>query len=395
MREISLGIVGLGRFAQLHLQCLQQLPGVRIAAVCDVNSALAARIGEELGCPAYTDPLAMIASQRLDALDILTPEFSHYEPVMAGLAAGCHIFVEKPLDIDSARAKDMIAQAAAMGLLLMVGQVARFDVRFIQVRQAIAEGRIGKPRCLHFRRSDRREYFHLYKRSHPIFILGIHDIDQLVWNFNALPVEIYAKSSASAIGEDAVSAMLTYADGMTAIIESNWLTADGWPANQQQSCHVWGEQGSLQLQFPDAAIGITTDAKHYYESAYMLNNVHDRLEGPLYAELAHFAECVRSGCTDSPIIPARDSLMVVQIAEAIVESCRTGKAVAWHEMQGAYDAHGSHSVHGSHDAHGSHNAHGSHDTQGSHDKHGSPDAPDAPDAHDAHDAHGAYGAPGR
>lgn len=329
IREISLGIVGLGRFAQLHLQCLRQLPGVRIAAVCDVHPEIADRIGGELGCPSYSNPMEMIGNERLDALDILTPEFAHYESVMAGLAAGCHIFVEKPLDTDSARAREMIAQAAAMNRLLMVGHVARFDVRFIQIRQAIAEGRIGKPRCVHLRRSDRREYFHLYKRSHPIFILGIHDIDQLVWNFNVLPVEVYAKSSSSAIGEDTVSAMLTYADGMTAIIESNWLTADGWPANQQHSCHIWGDAGSLQLQFPDAAIGITTDARHYYESAYMLNNIHGRLEGPLYAELAHFVECVRTGCTDSPIIPASDPLKVVQIAEAIVESCRTGNAVSF------------------------------------------------------------------
>lgn len=294
MGEIRLGIVGLGRFARLHIECLRQIPSVNIVAVCDIRSDAAAAVALELGCSAHTDVQEMLRSEQLDALDVLTPEDHHFEAVMAGLAAGCHVFVEKPLAGDLTQAERMVDFAAAQERLFMVGHVTRFDPRYLRMKQTIESGEIGRIRSIYTRRSDKREYFGLYKRSPVVLILGVHDIDQILWYKNELPVEVYAKRSFSAEGEDMVCAMLTFQDGTVAMMDSNWLAPRHWPAPQDQFTQVMGDAGVLRMQHPDQAFSLVSDTAYDHPYLFTTTDTHGRVGGPLMSELTHFAECVRA-----------------------------------------------------------------------------------------------------
>lgn len=328
MKEIKLGIVGLGRFAQLHLQCYRQIPGVRVVGVCDVRAEAVAQMAAELGCSGYASPLDMLrGDERPDALVVLTPEPHHYDAVMAGIEAGCAVFVEKPLATDPDEAERMVAAAEQRGTLLTVGHVTRFDPRYLQMKQAIDSDAIGRVRSIYARRSDGREYFHIYKRTPSIYTLGIHDIDQILWYLRELPAEVYAKSTSSAEGEDMTWAMLSFPSGAMAVIESNWMTPKAWPAPQDQATHIMGDRGVLDMRNPDGAFSICTEERYEFPYMYSLRDVHGKLEGALLTELAHFVDCVREGVADSPVAPARDALRVVRVADAIVRSCREQAAV--------------------------------------------------------------------
>ncbi|MFD0713542.1 Gfo/Idh/MocA family protein [Paenibacillus sp. GCM10027626] len=322
---IRIGIVGLGRFAQLHIACLQQMPGVQIVAVCDIDRERVETCKRELSCSGYTNVEAMLKGEQLDALDVLTPEQHHYAAVMAGLQAGCHVFVEKPLDSGLEQAEQMVQAAAACGRLLMVGHVTRFDPRHMEMKRAIERGEIGKIRSIYARRSDRREYFGLYKRSPVVMILGVHDIDQILWVMNELPVEVYARSSSSAEGEDMVCAMLIFRDGAVAMIDCNWLTPAGWPAAQDQFTQIMGDAGALRMQTPDS-VSICTETRHDHPFLYAVRNVYDRMEGPLVSELSHFIDCVRTG-EPSAILRPEDALNVIRVAAAIIRSCDEGRPI--------------------------------------------------------------------
>ncbi|SDD24379.1 Predicted dehydrogenase [Paenibacillus sp. UNCCL117] len=330
MKTIRLGMVGLGRFAQLHLACLRQLPMVEIAAVCDVRREAADALAAQLGCRGYSDVRDMIGEEALDALDVLTPEAFHCEAAMAALNAGVHVFVEKPLAVDLAEAERMTAAAAARGKLLMTGHLTRFDPRYVGMRQAIERGEIGRVRSFYARRSDKREFFGLYKRTSPIHILGAHDIDQLLWYTGEMPIEVYARSSSSEEGVDQVCAMLALPGGATAILDANWLAPKAWPAPQDQYTQVAGDRGVLVMRHPDHSLGICTEEKSEIPYLYANRDLYGTLEGPLMSELRHFVDCVRDS-RPSAILRPEDALGVVRVAEAIARSCELGRAVRLEE----------------------------------------------------------------
>ncbi|GGD56427.1 Gfo/Idh/MocA family protein [Paenibacillus nasutitermitis] len=327
MGRIRLGIVGLGRFAKLHIECLKQIPFINIAAVCDIHGETAQVFGDELGCGSYTDVQEMLRAESLDALDVLTPEDSHYEAVMAGLEAGCDVFVEKPLASDLAQAEKMIGVAAERGRLLMVGHVLRFDHRYLQMKMSVERGDIGRVRSIYARRSDKREYFGLYKRSPVVLNLGVHDIDQILWIKNELPIEVYAKSSCSPEGEDMICAMMTFADGTVAMTDSNWLTPRQWPAPQDQYMQIVGDDGVLRVQSPDAAFSLCSEQLYEVPYLYTSREIYGRIEGPLMSELAHFAACVRDSAS-SAILRPEDALNVIRVTTAILRSCERGQPVS-------------------------------------------------------------------
>lgn len=326
MAEIRLGIVGLGRFAKLHIECLQQIPSVNIVAICDIRSEQVEAMAQELKCNGYTDIQEMLRCEALDALDVLTPESYHYEAVMTGLEAGCHVFVEKPLECDLTLAEQMIRFATEQGKLLMVGHVTRFDPRYINMKQSIERGDIGRIRSIYARRSDKREYFGLYKRTPVVFILGVHDIDQILWYKNELPVEVYAKRSSSAEGEDMVCAMLTFQDGSVAMMDSNWLAPKCWPAPQDQFTQIMGDKGLLRMQNPDQAFSVCSDELYDFPYMYANRNINGKLEGALLSELSHFADCILTS-KPSTILRPEDALNVIRVATAINRSSEQGVPV--------------------------------------------------------------------
>jgi len=91
-------LIGAGRIARQHLTCLQGLPGVTVAAVCDRSPAAAESAAERHGVRAwFTDHHKMLAEIRPDIVHITTPASSHYQLALDCLQAGAHVIVEKPI----------------------------------------------------------------------------------------------------------------------------------------------------------------------------------------------------------------------------------------------------------------------------------------------------------
>jgi len=90
-------LIGAGQIARQHLACLQTLPGVELAAVCDLSPATAEAAAERYGVSAwFTDHHAMLDRARPDVVHITTPPTSHFRLALDALDAGAHVIVEKP-----------------------------------------------------------------------------------------------------------------------------------------------------------------------------------------------------------------------------------------------------------------------------------------------------------
>ena len=113
-----------------------------LAAICDLDAERAQRVADGVGgVPVTTSLDEVLANPLIDAIAIATPARTHHPIVMAALAAGKHVIVEKPLADDQVRGAEMVSEARARGLVLMADHTYCYTPAVLKIRELIAEGR--------------------------------------------------------------------------------------------------------------------------------------------------------------------------------------------------------------------------------------------------------------
>jgi predicted dehydrogenase len=128
-RPIRLGYVGAGFIAQsIHLPNFAALPGCRLLALAEVRRDLGERVAARHGIPRlYPDHHALAADSEVDAIAVSAPYALQGEIARDCLAAGKHVFIEKPLAVSLAQAERILAAGAAGRARLMVAMMKRYD----------------------------------------------------------------------------------------------------------------------------------------------------------------------------------------------------------------------------------------------------------------------------
>ncbi|MCX7890402.1 MAG: Gfo/Idh/MocA family oxidoreductase [Rhodobacteraceae bacterium] len=126
---LGVGILGCGPIAQFaHLESVQKGRNVRLAAVCDRDEGLATRFGSFYGAArVYTDYDAMLADDSVEAVVIATSDAFHVPASRRALAAGKHVFCEKPVGLSVEEVEALRADVRASGRVLQIGHMLRFD----------------------------------------------------------------------------------------------------------------------------------------------------------------------------------------------------------------------------------------------------------------------------
>jgi predicted dehydrogenase len=94
---VKAALIGAGQIARQHLSCLATLPGIELAAVCDLSPATAEAAAERYGIQTwFTDHRAMLEKARPDVVHVTTPPTSHFRLATDSFDAGAHVIVEKP-----------------------------------------------------------------------------------------------------------------------------------------------------------------------------------------------------------------------------------------------------------------------------------------------------------
>lgn len=336
MAAVRLGMIGLGRFAAAHARIWSQLKDVEVVAMCDRNPAAfdAFRpLFPDARC--YADWKDMIEKESLDAVDVLTPEHLHVDPVLCALAAGLHVFVEKPLASTPDEAKRLVQAAEEHGRVLTVGHVLRFDARYAEAKARITRGDAGNIRSIYAKRNNGKKYFNLYNRISPVFILGIHDIDMMHWLMDDDVAEVTAvRSSSGHETEDLIWSMLKFKRGGIGILENNWLLPDGAASFMDVRTEITGDDGSVIVRDPERGLEFIGGTAAEHPSFLTGYEVHGKAGGPLADELAHFADCVKTG-RPSDILRPIDAWKAVRVAWAVRESALQGRPIRLHEEDGA------------------------------------------------------------
>ena len=143
-----IGIVGIGWWASFnHIPVIQRSGVAEVAALCDLDEARVATAGDEFGIASrHTDLDAMLAAERLDGLVVATPHVAHRAPAVAGLEAGCHVLVEKPMATTAEDAHAIAAAARAAGREVLVPTGLNFEDHTAAAKTWVSEGRVGQVR---------------------------------------------------------------------------------------------------------------------------------------------------------------------------------------------------------------------------------------------------------
>ena len=152
MKPIRWGIIGCGAVTEKKSgPAYQRTPGFELAAVMRRDPALAADYARRHGVPRwFSDADALINDAGIDAVYIATPPDTHLHYALKVAAAGKPCCVEKPMAPSHDQCLQMLAAFEAAGQPLFVAYYRRSLPRFEQVRQWLAEGRIGRPRHVHW-----------------------------------------------------------------------------------------------------------------------------------------------------------------------------------------------------------------------------------------------------
>jgi len=150
-RPLGLGVVGAGSFAEFVCAAAGQLPGeVLIAAVADLDPARARRLAERHRASVAADVRELLDDDRVDAIIIATPPSSHAPLTLAALAAGRHVFCEKPAALDPADAAQVRAAVQQSGRTYLVDHLLRYNPILAALGRLRERGLLGPVQRLAF-----------------------------------------------------------------------------------------------------------------------------------------------------------------------------------------------------------------------------------------------------
>ncbi|GGD88432.1 Gfo/Idh/MocA family protein [Paenibacillus nasutitermitis] len=124
--SVKIGFIGVGGIAQYHIKGLQQIEGVEIVCVYDVNRENAARVAESTGAAVLNSAEEVLDPDVIDAVIICTPQFAREDLDEIAARRGIHLLVEKPLglDMETVRRKEGIIRES--GVIHSVGYCLRY-----------------------------------------------------------------------------------------------------------------------------------------------------------------------------------------------------------------------------------------------------------------------------
>jgi predicted dehydrogenase len=322
-------MVGCGLFGESHLQAYRAIPTASVAAVYDIDRERAARLAATFGIPTVCESLDELCGlPHLQAIDVVTSESAHRQPVVQALHAGKDVFVEKPLATDLAQCDAMIAAAEAAGRFLMVGHVLRFETRYAMLREAIAAGRLGRIVSIHARRNRPREQLARYPHAHPALENAVHDIDFILWCVGA-PVERvrgFARRGLSSDRVDTFWGVLEFAGGAIGVVETIWLLPSECGITLDDSLQAIGTDGVAQLQLVPGGLGFWTSSGYDLPDVGYDPRVMGSARGALRDELSYFCDCVLHRRAPT-VNTGREAKRTMRVALSLVESAATERDV--------------------------------------------------------------------
>ncbi len=331
MKQLNVALIGVGRMGSYHVETWERLADAQLVAIADPDEATARqRIGRR--------PIDWVADYRwllerddIDAVCICVPSEHHARVALDAIAAGKHVFVEKPIATALEDGLRMAAAARVAQVKLMVGHIERFNPAVGKLAELVAEGRIGRVFRAH---STRVGPLPTRIMDTGVAVdLATHDLDLMQFVLGRNITSIFAEGTRfmHPSQEDLISCLLRFGDdGPMGLLDVNWLTPE-----KKREMTVIGESGMLSASYLTQDVWFTESTGAPTEWGD-LARVRGDAEGaslrfalpriePLQAELQAFTSCVLED-TPEPV-SAEEGCRALAAALAVRDSAANERPV--------------------------------------------------------------------
>jgi scyllo-inositol 2-dehydrogenase (NAD+) len=332
MQKLGVGVLGVGEMGRRHAENLRQLvPQAQLVAVADVAGGRARQIAEELEIEnSYSSLEAMLECKGLDAVIIATPDKFHPSAVKIAAAAGKAILCEKPLALDLAAARELLAAVSKAGIFFQVGFMRRYDPAYAAAMKRIEAGEIGVPVIFKSVGRDKDgpplSAYQSNVNGMLFYTNTIHDFDLARWLMGDEVSEVHAYTTSTIRPEvtqfgDVVASVvnLKFSQGAIGNIESYAQAVYGYDVRTE----IVGSKGSILVGSLNrtpatflTAQGNTRDIAEYFLTAFA---------DAYLAEMLDFVESILQD--RQPRVNGEDGLKALAIAAAAENSYLQAKAM--------------------------------------------------------------------
>lgn len=326
MTKLRVGVIGCGYWGPNLIRNFAELSDSEVIIVADLKKERMTMIKNAFPQLLVTENYRDFFDQKLDAVVVSTPPFSHYAITKECLQHGLHALVEKPITLDSAQAEELIELAEEKHLILMVGHIFEYNAAVLAMKELIDKGDLGQVYYLDCARLN----LGLFSRDlNVLWDLAPHDISIMLFMLDKLPMSV------SVIGVDSIFKglydvayiNLMFEDNIMGHIHVSWLdpckvrrvTVVG-----SKKMAVYNDISNLEkIKIYDKGVNAPEYTSTYgdFQFSYRYGDIripNIRMNEPLKVECQHFLDCIIRH--EKPCSCGEDGLKVVKVLEAAQKS---------------------------------------------------------------------------
>ncbi len=235
--------IGTSWITTQFADAVARVPGVELAVAYSRDAARAEAFAHEIGAGSSSADLAgLLASDKVDAVYVASPNSVHFEQALAAIRAGKHVLVEKPATQTAAEFAVLVAEARTAGVVLLEAMRTAYDPGTVRVRELV--GQVGTVRRVSLRYCQRSSRYDLVLAGERVNIfdpalaggalndLGVYVVSALVALFGE-PERVVAATVPITGGADGAGAALAVYDGFVADLGWSKITASDLPSEVQ------------------------------------------------------------------------------------------------------------------------------------------------------------------
>lgn len=311
--DLKIAVIGCGHWGKNLVRNFSEI-GV-LEAVCDQSEDVAEKFAAQYGVKALGWDAILKQESSIDGVVIAAPAILHYKLAHQALAAGKHVFVEKPLSLNVNEAEFLCDLAEEKNLTLMVGHLLHYHPGFIKLKEMVANGELGKLQYIY---SNRANLGKIRREENILWSFAPHDISMILALAGEEPDDVDAVGANFLDNEiyDVTTTHLSFSNGIRSHIFVSWL-------------HPFKEQKLVVVG--DQAMAVFDDLKPKEEKLTLYNHkihwedgmpVPEKSEGvfvalddlePLKNECEHFLNCIVRG--EQPTTDGREGIRVLNVLQ--------------------------------------------------------------------------------
>ena len=254
--SVRIGVIGAGAIGPSHAWSINQAEGCTLAAICDIQPELAARLAEEHGVPSFGSIQEMVEADAVDAVTLATPSGFHLEAALEAIKSGKHILIEKPMEITPDRIDPIIAAADKAGVKLAGVFQSRYRPIAQRMKSLMDSGLVGDVYAgsCYIKRYRTQEYYDsggwrgTWKVDGGGCLMnqGIHAVDLFMWFLGDVD-EVVAISETVGRNievETLALGLLKFASGAKGVIEATTLAYPEFSPYLE----IYGSRGTMAFE---------------------------------------------------------------------------------------------------------------------------------------------------